>query len=204
MIDDTIQRPTASITDVFPLVRLLALLGRVERTMYAPGATRHETTLEHSATLAMTAWYLVTAHRLPLDATRCAMIALMHDLVEAYAGDTYFYADAATLADKDAREAAALARIAQETADVPDVAALITAYKERTTPEARFVYALDKIEPLWNSYLDGGRVWREMGVTLPILVEHKTPRVAVSPEVAAYFEELVALIAAQEGELFGV
>ena len=54
---------------------------------------------------------------------------------------------------------------------------LIEQYEAREDKESRFVYALDKIQPMLNIYTDGGRTWKEKGVTIDMLVEYKKEKV---------------------------
>lgn len=74
--------------------------------------------------------------------------------------------------------------------------------RHETDPESKFVYALDKVVPVLNIYLDKGRTWQKNGVTLQILIDAKESKVAASPEVANYFQELITLLKEQENELF--
>jgi hypothetical protein len=76
-------------------------------------------------------------------------------------------------------------------------------YERREDRESRFVYALDKIEPVIHIYLDGGRMWREKKVTLGMLIEHKNGKVSLSPEVEPYWNELKELLQENGKEIFG-
>lgn len=175
--------------------KLLAEFSSIERKIYIPGTDRRENDVEHSYHLAMMAWYLVQSEKLDLDLERVFKYALAHDLVEIYAGDTDFYStDEAYVAGKLEREAAAAARLQEEYPDMPQVHEAIDMYMHKNDRESRFVYALDKILPIMRNYEDGGREWREKGITLQMLTEKKHEKVAVSPEVQPYYEELVALL----------
>jgi putative hydrolase of HD superfamily len=66
-----------------------------------------ENDTEHSYNLAMTAWYLA-AYFPELDKNKLIRYALVHDLVEIHAGDTFAFGDAKHIASKSEREAAAL------------------------------------------------------------------------------------------------
>ena len=68
--------------------------------------------------------------------------------------------------------------------------------------ESRFVYALDKVEPILSIYVDGGRTWKEKKITIQMLVDYKKDKVAVSPEVEACFYDLIALLRDNEQRLF--
>lgn len=176
-------------------VRLVNDLARIERMVPMLGAKRYENDVEHSYQLALTAWYLLATRNLDLDIQKVLTYALAHDLVEVYAGDTYIYSkDETLIAGKKEREAAAAKRLAQEFAEFSQLHEAIADYERREDRESRFVYALDKVLPLIQIREDGGRAWKEGGVTLDMLIAHKTPKVALSPEVEPYFNELVALL----------
>ncbi len=51
-------------------------------------------------------------------------------------------------------------------------------------------------------YLDGGRTWKEMDVTLDMAYEIKKDKVALSPEIKAYFDEFMTLLRSEEDQLF--
>lgn len=166
--------------------------------VYRRGEDRLENDAEHSYQLAMTAWYLNNSEQLKLDTGLLLGYALVHDLVEVHAGDTYAYTrDAGERESKEAREAAAAEQIAADFPEFPELHELLRRYEERADREARFIYALDKLLPILNIYQDSGRSWHREGVTLQMIRDYKTSKVAVSPEVEPYFQELMAILESQ-------
>lgn len=183
--------------------KMLNLLQAVERVIRVKDSDRWENDMEHSYHLAMLAWYIVDSQKLALNREKVFCYALAHDLVEVYAGDTYVFSDdPALLASKGEREAQAAKRLEKEFSEVPEMHEAIQHYVAKDDAESRFVYALDKIEPLVKMYLDGGRTWREKNVTLEMLYEIKKDKVALSPEIKKYFDEFMALLRSEEAELF--
>lgn len=183
--------------------KILNELQKVERVIRVPGSERWENDVEHSYSLAMLAWYIVESRKLKLDRDKVFCYALAHDLVEVYAGDTYLYSeDKELLASKPERERLAAERLVSEFPEVPEMHAAIIGYITKEDPESRFVYALDKIEPIIKLYFDGGRTWKEMSVTLEMVYENKKDKVALSPEIQAYFDEFMELLRKEEGGLF--
>lgn len=183
---------------------ILNELQKVERVIRVLDEDRWENDLEHSYDLAMLAWYIVDSRKLPLDRDKVFRYALAHDLVEVYAGDTYIYSKDKTLLDsKSEREQAAAERLTKEFPEVPELHTAILGYMEKKDPESRFVYALDKIQPVIQLYLDNGRTWKEKNVTLEMLYESKKDKVVFSPEIESYFNELMLLLKSKEKELFG-
>jgi putative hydrolases of HD superfamily len=166
----------------------------IERVSYLPGRQpQRENDMEHSYTLAVAAWFL--AHYFPdLDRDKVIRYALAHDIVEVHAGDTYIFADDDSIATKKERERAALERIKQDWPDFTELTQSMEAYEERSTPEAKFVYALDKIMPIMLNYLSQGHGWRKHNVTIDMLHQNKKDKVALSPEIQEYYNELLVLL----------
>jgi putative hydrolases of HD superfamily len=93
-------------------------------------------------------------------------LVLVHDLVEIYAGDTPLY-DTTAGQDQLERERAAADELFGLLPE--DQAARIRAlwdeFEERTTPEARFAKAMDRLQPLLLNWMARGGTWRTPGVT---------------------------------------
>lgn len=184
-----------SIKRVLELQKLLNSFADIQRVVHIKrhGTYALETDTEHSYDLAMTAWFL--AEYFPeLDTHKVIKLALVHDLVEIYAGDTFAFADQKVLASKSAREAAAQKRLAEEWQDFPSLHACIQEYETRKTPEACFVYALDKLMPMMVIYLHEGYTWRDKKLSLQRLYTEKMTKVIVSPEITAYWHKLHQLL----------
>ncbi|HUC87441.1 MAG TPA: HD domain-containing protein [Candidatus Saccharimonadales bacterium] len=189
------------IQEVLSFCELLVQFGEVDRRLLLPSGTRDENDAEHSYTLAMTAWYIITKAKLPLDVNRALKYALAHDLIETYAGDTFIY-DKARTSDKAHREHLAAEILQRNYPDFEELHQLIQRYEQRSDDEARFIYALDKVIPVLIIYLGGGKSWQRDKITLEMLRRHKQAKVAESATVANLWEQLLALLEKQP-ELFG-
>ncbi|HYH75307.1 MAG TPA: HD domain-containing protein [Candidatus Saccharimonadales bacterium] len=183
------------ITRLLSFQSLLLQFQAIERVTHIPGSHRPENDTEHSYNLAMTAWF-VSQYFPELDKDTVIRYALIHDLVEVHAGDTYVYADQAMLDSKHEREAAALAKLEAEWPDFPAMANTIKAYELRADAEAKFVYALDKIMPIMVIFLSEGYTWQQEGITPERLDQVKRHKVAVSPEIEPYYQALYQLLLA--------
>lgn len=160
-----------------------------------------ENDAEHSYQLAMTAWFLVTKHKIPLDLTLVLKYALIHDLVEVYSGDVWFY-DEESRKDKKEREQKAFEKLKEEFPDFRDLHHLLKDYLRLISKEAQFVYALDKLLPIINNHLDGGTLWREHKLTLEKIETKKREKIKISPDVLQYFELVIEHIQKDEKKLF--
>lgn len=190
------------LSKVQKFIDLLTEFGKVERVVYFPGTERQENDQEHSYSLAMTAWYLVDSNKLSLNIEKILKYALVHDLVEVFAGDTYIYGDPEHISSKVEREEKAVAQLIEAHPEFQELHGSIAEYMRHEDPESKFVYALDKVLPVLLIYSDGGKTWKEEKITLDMLVSHKAHKVAVSPEIQPYFNEIVEILAGEK-EIFG-
>lgn len=152
---------------------LVLALGQVNRATWHPDGTP-ETDTTHTVMLALIAADL--APHAGLDRGEVAIYALVHDLVEAYAGDTNtargLSADQAL--SKAAREAAALARIKRELAGSPWLIEVIESYEAQVHPAARWVRYLDKVTPKLTHRRNGCGAVKAIGMTRDeVLAKHK-------------------------------
>ena len=192
-----------SIDKILQFSGFLDKFRKIERTIHVNGLDRNENDMEHSYMLALLAWYICSSEKLDFDLEKIIRYALVHDLVEVYSGDTDFYhATKEEKESKHAREQAALERISEEFPEFSDFNGLYSAYESLADREAKFVYALDKVQPVLMIYLDGGRTWNERNITLEIIKKKKDEKVRVSPEVAKYWKEFIALLENQKETLF--
>jgi 5'-deoxynucleotidase YfbR-like HD superfamily hydrolase len=149
------------------LGRLAMQFSRIDRTAcYHPGGERKETDADHTVMLGWLAPALAARCFADLDVGLVAQYALVHDAVEAYAGDTQtLQIDADGRAAKKAREAAAHARIHAEFSEsLPWFPDMIERYETQFEPEARYVRGLDKCLPKIVHLLDGCAGLHEFGI----------------------------------------
>lgn len=180
-----------SLDSILKFAELLHEFRKVERMVLSNGTDRKENDVEHSFNLAMLAWYVNQTLDLKLDESKLFKYSLAHDLVEVYAGDTYFYLEEEAKKDKHEREEKAAKRIKEEFPEFKELHEIITEYEKKENKEAKFIYSLDKVEPLLSIYLDEGVTWRRHKITYEMITTGKAPKVAVDPVVNEIFEELV-------------
>lgn len=173
-------------------------LKHVLRRSRLADSSRQENSAEHSWHVAVAALLLAEHADRPVDLARVVKMALIHDIVEIDAGDTFFY-DAIGALDKADREARAADRLfgllpPDQTAELR---ALWDEFEARRTPEACFTYALDRFLPLLHNYLTGGQPWRQHGVRGEQVMAMTEGMVAGSAEITACARALVADAMAQ-------
>lgn len=128
--------------------------------------TRQEDDAGHSWHMAVCAMLLSEYAAETVDMARVIRMALVHDLVEIYAGDTFCY-DVQGNLDKAARERAAADRLYAilPTDQGPELRALWEEFDRMDTPDARFAAALDRLQPFLLNYQTGGHTWQLGHVT---------------------------------------
>jgi putative hydrolase of HD superfamily len=136
------------------------------RRTYTADPNRFESDAEHSWHLALILLVLEKDLPAPFNLTRALKMALIHDLPEIYAGDTYAY-DTNGKATKQQRETVAADKLF--TLLPPklekEFRGLYREYEANKTGEARVVKALDKIQPLIQNLCSGGKAWKENNLT---------------------------------------
>lgn len=139
----------------------------VERRNWLADGSRRENTAEHSWHLGIAAMIFAGYASEPVDVGRAVCMALVHDIVEIDAGDTFAY-DTSELNDtKRAREEAAADRLfgLLPAATGQFFRALWDEYEAGDTAEARYVMAVDRVAPMLLNMAEGGSAWNEHGIT---------------------------------------
>ncbi len=148
------------------LGRLLLQFGLTLRATHHEDGETRETDTTHTVMLGIMACAYADVYASHLDKGKIAQYALVHDLVEVYAGDTptLGVTDEVLMKAKDEREAAALARIKFEyISSYPWIAKTIEEYERLDSPEARYVKVFDKVLPKIVHILNKGVTVRSLG-----------------------------------------
>lgn len=121
---------------------------KTERNAFAVGLERKENDSEHSFELTLMCWFLALEYNKSwgcLDINKVLQYALIHDLVEVYAGDTDTYSWPKELSDsKHARETEALHILEEKLSFFPELIHAIQTYEMQQDEEAQFVKWVDK------------------------------------------------------------
>ncbi len=147
----------------------------IERQMYCSNGKR-ENDAEHSWHLGMLV--MLFDKELPQEADRLTMLkmALMHDLIEVYSGDTFAFDKEAQKTKKEREQAAARKLFAQLPDDLrTEFEQLYSAYENSSTTEGQLMKALDKIQPTIQNLCTEGRSWKENKITYEQVEKYKLP-----------------------------
>ncbi len=167
-------------------------LKHVFRKTYLMDNSRHENDAEHSWHLSLMALLLSEHAAGVVDLFRVVQMVLIHDIVEIDAGDTFCYDDEGQKG-RVAKETKAAERLF---ALLPDdqaqtIRMLWDEFEQRTTPEARFAAALDRLQPLLHNYYTGGYAWKENRVTSSMVLERNRHICEGSPALWEFAERLI-------------
>lgn len=146
------------------LIEIDRLKAILRRTRVLDGS-RYENDAEHSWHFAMMTLVLAEYAQEPIDLFRVVQMALVHDIVEIDAGDTFAYDDQARQTQYE-RERRAAERIFAllPSEQSQSLRGLWEEFVAQRTPEARFAMALDRLAGVLANYCNGGGGWREFQV----------------------------------------
>lgn len=191
---ETPSRPeeTPARADLLKLLDILTDFQAVDRRIYLPALGRVENDTEHSYNLAMAAWLIADRDNLPLDVDLVIKYALVHDLVEVYAGDTFAFDDEAAK-DKPAREHAALQKL-KENESTAGFAGVAEKYEKLEDEESRFVYGLDKLMAAFTTLHGRVPIWREHGIPREMFLDRFQVKIEKSAHLRPYLDKLLQLL----------
>ena len=154
----------------------------VERRNRLADGSRRENTAEHSWHLGIAALVMAPFASEPIDVGTAVAMALVHDIVEIDAGDTFAYDEAEGAATKQAREEAAADRLfgLLPAATGHRFRDLWDEYERGDTAEARFVMAIDRLAPMLLNLAEGASTWREYGITRSRVIARNGPHIEKS------------------------
>lgn len=134
---------------------------KILRQTHITGYERQENDAEHAWHMAMMIYLLKEYANEGFDVAKAMMMALTHDIVEIDAGDTYAYDESAkaTQAEREAKAAERIYGLLPED-QREELKGLFEEFEACETPEARFVRAMDNLQPLLLNDANEGRDWQ--------------------------------------------
>lgn len=180
------------ISRLLDLQQMIADFSKIQRVPLLADTMRPENDVEHSFGLALTCWYLLPRIAPHLDESKVLKYALSHDIVEIHAGDTFLYGDESLIASKPAREQAAIEQLEQDWDDFPELTSLAQGYKDKRDDEAKFVYAVDKLLPVFMVGLSEGKSFYDRHhLTESKVRSKKEASIKTSETIAPYYDLLM-------------
>jgi putative hydrolase of HD superfamily len=135
---------------------------KIGRQTYLTEAIRKENDAEHAWHLALMIMLLSEYANEEIDVLKTMSMAIIHDVIEIDAGDTYAYDDAGN-ATKREREQKAADRIFHILPEDQEkyFRGLWEEFEEAKTAEAKFAHAMDAVQPIMLNDATDGLAWRE-------------------------------------------
>jgi putative hydrolase of HD superfamily len=166
---NTVQCMDMELTRLEKQIRFIVEIDKlksVQRRTYLINERRNENTAEHSWHIAVMAMILAEYSNAKIDLAKVLKMALVHDIVEIDAGDTFVYDPNGSL-DKAERERNAADRLFSllPSDQAVEFRALWDEFEARETPEARFAATMDRFIPQLHNYHTQGGSWKEHAIT---------------------------------------
>ncbi len=173
-------------------LRELDRLKSVFRRNHLADGSRLENDAEHSWYFAVAAMILAEHAAAAVDVARVIRMALVHDVVEIDAGDTFIYDESAKQgqAEREARAAARLFGLLPDE-QARELLALWREFEEGATPEARYARAIDRIVAVILNYASQGKTWRQHRIPKRQILAINERIAAGSPSLWSYVRELI-------------
>jgi putative hydrolase of HD superfamily len=187
MDTDRLNKQLAFITEVDKAKHIL-------RNTILMDASRQENDAEHMWHMALGILVFAEyANKKELDLLKILKMALIHDIVEIDAGDTYAYGkfDSEVVADCEQKAARRIFGLLPED-QAPEFIALWNEFEQAETKEARFAKALDTFMPVLHNYHTRGKQWQKNNVTSDRVLARCSARMAQGSEkLWEYVQELL-------------
>ena len=149
-----------AITEYFLELDALKLINR--RT-YIDGGARLENSAEHSWHLAMACWTISRSFKLDVSEEKLLKLALIHDLGEIDAGDTFLYASDRSSAHSAERDGVKRLQNHKGNA-VNELSTLWEEQETGTSIETKLLKVVDRMLPFLHNISSEGKTWREQGI----------------------------------------
>jgi putative hydrolase of HD superfamily len=138
----------------------------VFRQTHLSGQGRNENDAEHAWHMAVMAYLLKEYANEEIDIAKTMIMCLIHDIVEIDAGDTYAYDPEAKKTQKEREQRAKERLFGMLPEDQrEELTALFEEFEALQSPEARFVRAMDNLQPLLLNNSNNGGDWKAHGVS---------------------------------------
>lgn len=154
---------SSNLTDITNYLLELDALKLINRRTYIDGGLRVENSAEHSWHLAMACWTIARSFKLDVSEEKLLKLALIHDLGEIDAGDTFLYDTKRGGAHNAEREG--VKRLEAHNGNA--VTELSTLWEEQetgTSPETKLLKVVDRLLPFLHNINSEGKTWRESDV----------------------------------------
>ena len=164
----------------------------IYRQTHLKGYKRQENDDEHAWHMAIMIYLLKEYANEEFDVAKAMMMALIHDIVEIDAGDTYAY-DTKNLATQEEREEKAANRIFGMLPDEQkkEMLDLFYEFEEGKTPEAKFARVMDNFQPILLNDSNNGEDWKVHKIKKSQVENRQKSSQLGSKDIWEYTSELI-------------
>ena len=164
----------------------LDALKSVERRTYINSGERLENSAEHSWHLAITCWAFAELLQDDYDVPTLIKLALIHDIGEIDAGDTFLYSpnrDTAHILERESVE-----RIAAHPGNpIGNIVELWEEQEIGVTKEAKLLKVIDRLLPFLHNMTSEGQAWKDNGIHKAQVLNMHQFIEKESPEIFSWF-----------------
>ena len=154
------NKTTANLNSITDFFLELDALKHVQRQSYISVGERRENSAEHSWHLAMACWSIANHFKLQLNMETLLKLALVHDLGEIDAGDTFLYAKDRSAAHH--AERSCLQRLSSHSGnEIHNLTDLWEEQESGQSREAMLLKAVDRLLPFLLNINNDGKPWKE-------------------------------------------
>ncbi|MCG8641341.1 MAG: HD domain-containing protein [Desulfobacterales bacterium] len=177
---------TDRISAITDFMLQLDALKSVNRRTYINGGERVENSAEHSWHLAMACWAFAELLQDDYDVPKLIKLALLHDLGEIGAGDTFLYSNDRDSAHIEERES--VKQIASHPGNpIGNIVELWEEQEAGKSKEAKLLKVIDRLLPFLHNITSEGRAWQDNGINKnQVLKMHQFIK-NESPEIYGWF-----------------
>jgi putative hydrolases of HD superfamily len=179
---------TDRISAISDFMLQLDALKSVNRRTYINGGERVENSAEHSWHLAMACWAFAELLQDDYDVPKLIKLALLHDLGEIGAGDTFLYSNSRGSAHVKERES--VKQIASHPGNpIEDIVDLWEEQEAGKSKESKLLKVIDRLLPFLHNITSEGRAWQDNGIHKNQVLKMHQFVESESPEIYGWFIE---------------
>ena len=187
------------LTNIIDYFLELDALKLINRRTYINGGERVENSAEHSWHLAMACWSISRSLRLDLSEEKLLKLALVHDLGEIDAGDTFLYSSERNSAHTAERKC--VERLENHQGNgVSNLSELWEKQETGNSIEAKLLKVVDRLLPFLHNLSSKGKTWQELGIKKSQVIQAHEFIASDFPEIHSWMRDKIQM-AVQEGWL---
>jgi len=154
---------TDRVTQISEFLLQLDKLKSINRRTYINGGERVENSAEHSWHLAFACWAFAEQFQEDFDVLKLIKLALIHDLGEIDAGDTYLYSDNRNNAHEAERKC--VENLASHPGNpIENFVELWEEQEAGETKEAKLLKVIDRLLPFLHNITSEGQAWKDNNI----------------------------------------